>query len=148
MAYSSLIWIARYFTTYTTTLNRIDVTGTDLENLSITAKFEKEEEPVQLSYVAFHGEKRIKSKNHRDTDKGGLIFIFDKNKVLRSSLYIPHLGWNSLAVKLFMRGEHSNAFENIHTVPTYEESTHPAIQIWKINYPDNIKPHPKYLVTE
>ena len=134
--------------THKTTLNRIDVIGTELENLSIIATFEKEEEPVQLPYVAFHGEKRIKSKNHRDTDKGGLIFIFDKNKVLRSSFYIPEIGWNSLAVKLFMRGEHSNAFKNVHTVPTYEEGTHPAIQIWKINYPDNIKPHPKYLVTE
>ena len=47
-----------------------------------------------------------------------------------------------------MRGEHSDAFEHIHTIPTYEKGTHPAIQIWKINYPDNIKPHPKYLATE
>lgn len=133
---------------HTTTLNKIDVIGTDLKNLSIIATFEKEEEPIQLPYVAFHGDKRISPSQSIDTEKGGLVFLFDKKKALRSSLYIPQIGWNSLAVKLFMRGEHSSAFEKVHTVPTYEKGTHPAIQIWKINYPDNIKPHPKYLVTE
>ena len=134
--------------THTTTLNRIDVIGTDLGNLSITARFEKEEDPVQLPYVAFHGDKRILPAQPVDAEKGGLVFLFDKDKVLRSSFYIPEIGWSSLAVKLFMRGEHSNAFENVHTVPTYEKGTHPNIQIWKINYPENIKPHPKYLATE
>ena len=133
---------------HTTTLNRIDVIGTELENLSIVATFEKEEKPVKLPYVAFHGDKRISPSQSIDTQKGGLVFLFDKDKVLRSSLYIPQIGWNSLAVKLFMRGEHSTAFENVHTVSTYEKGTHPAIQIWKINYPENIKPHPKYLATE
>ncbi len=134
--------------THTTTLNRIDVIGADLGNLSITARFEKEEDPIQLPYVAFHGDKRILPTQPIDSEKGGLIFLFDKDKVLRSSFYIPEIGWNSLAVKLFMRGKHSNAFENVHIVPTYEKGTHPTIQIWKINYPENIKPHPKYLATE
>ncbi len=136
-----------YFT-QKTNLNRIDVTGTNLEKLSITAKFEKGKEPVQLPYVAFQGDKRILSTQPIDTERGGLVFLFDKEKTLRSSFYIPQIGWNSLAVKLFMRGEHSTAFENVHTVSTYEKGTHPAIQIWKINYPENIKPHPKYLATE
>ncbi|RKU09691.1 hypothetical protein C6501_14910 [Candidatus Poribacteria bacterium] len=130
-----------------TTLNRIDIVGTDLKNLSITAMFEKEEEPVQLPYVAFHGDKRISSE-HANTERGGLVLLFDKKKVLRSSFYVPEVGWNSLSVKLFIRGEHSEAFELVHTVPTYGPGTHPDIQIWKINYPENIKPHPKYLATE
>lgn len=133
--------------THTTTLKRIDVIGTDFENLTITAKFGKEE-TIQLPYVAFHGDRRILSTQSIDTEKGGLVFLFDKDKALRSSFYIPEIGWNSLAVRLFMRGEHSEAFELVHTVPTYGPGTHPDIQIWKINYPENIKPHPKYLVTE
>ena len=134
--------------TQKTTLNRIDVIGTKLEKLSISAKFEKGEEPVQLPYVAFNGDKRILSTQPIDTEKGGLIFLFDKEQTLRSSFYIPKIGWNSLAVRLFIRGEHSTAFENVHTIPTYEKGTHPTIQIWKINYPEHIKVHPKYLVTE
>lgn len=130
------------------TLNRIEVIGTKLENLSITARFEKEEEPVQLPYVAFHGDKRILSTQPIDTERGGLIFLFDKEKALQSSFYIPSTRWNSLAVKLFLRGEHSTAFENVHTVSTYEKRTHPTIQIWKINYPEHVKTHPKYLKTE
>ncbi len=129
-----------------TTLNRIDIVGTDLENLTITAKFGKED-PIQLPYLAFYGDKRISSE-HLNTERGGLVLIFDKKKVLRSSFYVPEVGWNSLVVKLFIRGEHSEVFDLVHTVPTYGPGTHPDIQIWKINYPENIKPHPKYLVPE
>ncbi len=133
--------------THTTTLNSIDVIGTGLADLSITARFEKED-PIQLPYVALHGNKRISSDEPKDTKKGGLVFLFDKDKMLRSSFYVPEVGWNSLAIKLFIRGEHSSAFENVHTVPTYGKGTHPDVQIWKINYPEHIKSHPKYLATE
>ena len=129
-----------------TTVNRVDIVGTDLENLAIAAMFGKEE-TVKLPYVAFDGNKRISSEP-ANTEKGGLVLLFDKKKVLRSSFYVHEVGWNSLSVKLFIRGEHSEAFELVHTVPTYGDGTHPDIQIWKINYPEHIKPHPKYLATE
>lgn len=126
-----------------TNLIKVDVIGDDIQNLAITAIF-GEEEPVQLPYVAFFGDKRIASEPV-NTESGGLVLLFDEKKVLRSSLYIHEVGWNSLSVKLFIRGEHSEAFELIHTVPTYGPGTHPDIQIWKINYPENITIHPKYL---
>jgi len=133
--------------THTTPLTRIDVIGTDLENLSILAKFENEENPLPLPYVVFYGEKRILPTKTVNTEKGGLILLFDTDKVLRNSLYVPEIGWNCFAVKLFLRGEHSNAFEEVLTVPK-REYLYPDVQIWKINYPENIKFHPKYLATE
>ncbi len=126
-----------------TNLTQIDVTGNDIENFSINAVFGKEP-PVKLPYVAFAGDKRILPTKTVNTEKGGLLLLFDTDKVLRNSFYIPEIGWNSIAVKLFLRGEHSNAFQNVLTVPK-TENLYPDIQIWKINYPENITVHPKYL---
>ena len=126
-----------------TNLTQMDVTGNDIENFSINAVFGKEH-PVKLPYVAFSGDKRILPTKTANTEKGGLLLLFDTNKVLRNSFYIPEIGWNSLAVKLFIRGVHSNAFQNVLTIPK-TENLYPDIQIWKINYPENITIHPKYL---
>ena len=129
-----------------TDLTQMDVTGNDIENFSINAFFGKEP-PVKLPYVAFSGNKRILPIKNINTEKGGLLLLFDTNKVLRNSFYIPPNGWNSFAVKLFIRGEHSNAFQNVLTVPK-TDNLYPDIQIWKINYPENIIIHPKYLATK
>lgn len=125
----------------------IQIKGASLENLSVTAHF-KREETAQIPYIAFHGSKRILSSQLANAKKGGLLLTFDTKKVLRNAFYVPEIGWNSLAFKLFIRGEHSDAFENIHTVKTKGTDIPPDVQIWKINYPKNIKPHPKYLATE
>lgn len=127
-------------------LTRIDVIGNDIENFSINAVF-GEEPSVKLPYVAFSGDKRIFPTDTVKTEKGGLLLLFDTDKVLRNSFYIPEIGWNSIAVKLFIRGKHSNAFQNVLTVPK-TENLYPDVQIWKINYPENITIHPKYLEIE
>ncbi len=130
-----------------TALTAIQIKGASLENLTVTAHF-KTKETAQIPYIAFHGSKRIPSSQLADTKKGGLLLTFDTKKVLRNAFYVREIGWNSLAFKLFIRGEHSEAFENIHTVKTKGKDIPPDVQIWKINYPKNIKPHPKYLSTE
>ena len=55
------------------------------------------------------------------------------------------LGWNSLAVKLFLRGEHTDIF-----VPVYPtgDSTTEDIKVWEIRYPPDIETDEKYLATE
>ena len=130
-----------------TTLTAIEIKGASLENLTVTAHF-KTEEATQVPYIAFHGDKRILSSQTTNTKKGGLLLTFDAREILRSAFYVPEIGWNSLAFKLFIRGEHSKAFENIHTVKTKGKDIPPDVQIWKINYPENITPHPKYLATK
>ncbi len=127
-------------------LTQIDVIGNDIENLSINAVFGKEPS-VKIPYVAFSGDKRIFPTDTVKTERGGLLLLFDTDEVLRNSFYIPEIGWNSIAVKLFIRGEHSNAFQNVLTVPK-NENLYPDVQIWKINYPENITIHPKYLEIE
>ncbi len=135
--------------TYTTktVLTHIDIQGVSIEKLTVTAH-SKTEETIHLPYVAFHGNKRIQSPEPAKMKKGGLLLTFDANKVLRNAFYVSEIGWNSFAFKMFIRGKHSNAFENIYTDNSEGKNRPPEVQIWKINYPEHIKPHPKYIATE
>ena len=130
-----------------TTLIAIEIKGESIENLTAFAHF-KAEEKIQLPYIAYHGSKRILSPQTTNTKKGGLLLTFDTKEILRNAFYVPEIGWNSLAFKLFIRGEHSEVFENIYTDNSKETDRPPDVQIWKINYPEHIKTHPKYLETE
>lgn len=80
-----------------------------------------------------------------DIENGGLALDFDAETRLRSGYYVPPLGWNSLAVKLFLRGEHSDIF-----VPVYptDDSSAEDIKVWEIRYPADIETDEKYLTTE
>ncbi|MDE0314702.1 MAG: hypothetical protein OXM61_07370 [Candidatus Poribacteria bacterium] len=68
-----------------------------------------------------------------------------ENKPVRRDYYIPSMGWNSLAVRLFFRGESSEVF-----VPIYPEDggTAAEVKVWKINHPPDVKSNPKYLETK
>ena len=70
---------------------------------------------------------------------------FDAETRLSGGYYIPPLGWNSLAVKLFLRGEHKDIF-----VPVYptDDSAARDIKVWEIRYPPDIETDEKYLATE
>ena len=80
-----------------------------------------------------------------DIENGGLVLDFDAETRLSSGYYIPPLGWNSLAVKLFLRGEYTDIF-----VPVYptDDSTAKDIKVWEIHYPSDIETDEKYLATE
>ncbi len=80
-----------------------------------------------------------------DIDKGGLVLDFDAETRVRRAYYIPPLGWNSLAVKLFLRGEHTDIFLPVY--PT-EDNTAKDIKVWEIRYPSDIETDEKYLATE
>lgn len=80
-----------------------------------------------------------------DIENGGLVLDFDSETRLNRAYYIPPLGWNSLAVKLFLRGEHTDIF-----VPVYptDDSAAKEIKVWEIRYPPDIETDEKYLATE
>ena len=74
---------------------------------------------------------------------GGILHYFDAKTQQEHLYYLSPRSWNSLAVKLFLRGEQSDAF-----VPVYPESGHAAaVKIWEIHYPRDITENPKYLQT-
>ena len=130
-----------------TDLDFIDIKGTTAKKLTAIAHF-KNDNSAQLPYVAFHGSKRILSEKTENTKIGGMILTFDTKGILRNAFYVPQIGWNSIAFKLFIRNEHSEVFENIYTDNSNGKNRPPDVQIWKINYPEHIKAHPKYLATE
>ena len=80
-----------------------------------------------------------------DIGNGGIIFDFDALARLQNAYYISPLGWNSLAVKLFLRGKYNDVF--IPVYPTSGEST-AFVKVWKIHYPSLIKSDSEYLITE
>lgn len=80
-----------------------------------------------------------------DIQNGGLALYFDKNTRIEYAYYIPHVGWNSLSVKLFLRNKYSDAFVPIYPV---DQDSNAKIMIWKIHYPVDITTDDKYLLTE
>ncbi|MDE0015053.1 MAG: hypothetical protein OXU51_02615 [Candidatus Poribacteria bacterium] len=76
---------------------------------------------------------------------GGAVLYFDKHQQLEKAYYLSTVCWNSLAARLFFRGEMPNVF-----VPIYPTSGDAAaeVKVWEIHYPSDIKPNPEYLATE
>jgi len=90
--------------------------------------------------------KRFPTQNQLEIheEMGGILFNFDSKGRLNNTSYVPSLGWNSLAVKLYFRGEHSDAFVPVYPV---ESDAPPKIKIYEIHYPPDIQTDPKYLKT-
>ncbi|MYB94924.1 hypothetical protein F4054_16690 [Candidatus Poribacteria bacterium] len=137
-----------------TPLDFIEIARTSPDTLSITAQFKDENEAVAEGEL---GETLMRegllqrtvntptSQISVDIENGGLVLDFDSDIRLSSTYYIPPLGWNSLAVKLFLRGEHNDIF--IPVYPIDEDSTK-DIKVWEIRYPPDTETDEKYLATE
>ena len=137
-----------------TPLDFIEISRTSPDTLSITAHFKDENEAVtsgELGETLIKDvtvERTVNTPTYQisvDIGEGGLVLDFDSEIRLNGAYYIPPLGWNSLAVKLFLRGEHKNIF-----VPVYptDEDTAKDIKVWEIRYPPDIETDEKYLATE
>ena len=117
-------------------------------------------EPQHLKVTAILGNKSVLSKEiyipyHKDIQTAldfgtfGAILYLDQNTSdhlarLQKAYSVPAPGWNSLAVKLFFRREHSDAFVPVYPV---QSDAPPEIKIWEIHYPPDIKTDDKYLAT-
>ena len=137
-----------------TPLDFIDIALTSSDTLSITAHFKDENEAVTAGELGetlamdVTVERTVNTPTSQisvDIEDGGLVLDFDTETRLSSAYYVPPLGWNSLAVKLFLRGEHTDIF-----VPVYptEEDHAKDIKVWEIRYPPDIETNEKYLATE
>ena len=116
----------------------------DMTEKTLTVKAElKTGETVNLPAVALINKRRVTSKNKNE--HGGVVIIFDAYQEPSAAYYIPRVGWGSLAVRLYFRGDIPDLF-----VPVYptDRDDSADVKIWKIHYPPDIQPHPKYLATE
>ncbi|RKU17362.1 hypothetical protein C6501_04240 [Candidatus Poribacteria bacterium] len=136
---------------YEIPFHQIDVA---IEESTFTlATYTKDGQKVTLPYVAFIGNYHTeKSPDTVDDKNGGVLLYCDSALRLRKAFYLSPTGWNSLIVRLYMREEHSSAFEPIYTqkddLRFQKEIWFDTAKIWKIHYPPNIKKNPKYLTTE
>lgn len=128
-----------------TPFTHIDIDQTQ-DNLLIatTAKL-KDGGTLEISNIFFRDKRRMVSNNNPGVDNGGILLFFDSKKQTFKGHYISSKSWNSLAVRLFFRGESSETF-----VPVYPADRDVAaeVKVWEIRYPPDIKSDPKYLATE
>lgn len=135
-------------------LDFIEIARASPDTLSITAHFKDDNEAVTEGELGaslvrdVRVERTVNTPTTQiavDIENGGLVLNFDAETRLNRAYYIPPLGWNSLAVKLFLRGEHKDIF-----VPVYptDEDTAKDIKVWEIRYPSDIETDEKYLATE
>ncbi len=117
----------------------IDFESTNPKTLSVSIKFK---DTTQINKeIAYEQDKRTQA---IALENGGVLFFLNTENQLYNAYYVPFVGWNSLAVKLFFRAEHSDAFVPIY--PTQDQAP-ASIKIWEIHYPPDIKTNPKYLKT-
>lgn len=139
-----------------TPLSFIDIARASPETLSIAAYFKNEntantDEKLdklteELTNTAVKRTiSRPTSQIAVDIENGGAILYFDTETKLQRAYYIPPIGWNSLAVKLFFQAEHTEVFVPVY--PTDEESI-TDIKVWEIHYPPDIEVNEKYLTTK
>ena len=123
----------------------LDIVNTENDHLKVTvllgnqSRFSKE--------ISIPSHKDIQTS--LDFGTFGAILYFDQNDSdhfvrFHKAYNVPAPGWNSLAVKLFFRGEHSEAFVPVYPV---QSEVPPEIKIWEIHYPPDIQINPKYLAT-
>ena len=100
---------------------------------------------VKLPYLIDFGTHRAVYKT-ADTDphSGGVILSYSENDRFKNADYLAAVGWNSLARRLYHRGELSNIFVPVY--PTDGNDT-AEFKIWEIHYPPDIQTDPKYLKT-
>ncbi len=114
----------------------------------VTARF-KNGRTVKLPYIKSDSSVRSPHTEHAhvhtaeaNNKNGGILHLFDSKTQREVIHYLSPHSWNSLAVKLFFRDEHSEAF--VHVYPK-EDTASAKIKIWKINYPSDIEENLKYL---
>ncbi|MDE0017709.1 MAG: hypothetical protein OXU51_16120 [Candidatus Poribacteria bacterium] len=122
-----------------TPLAFMDFERTNPKTLSVSIKFK---DTTQINKeIAYEQDKRTQA---IALENGGVLLFFNTENQLYNAYYVPFVGWNSLAVKLFLRAEHSDAFVPVY--PTHDEAP-TLIKIWEIHYPPDIQSNPKYLKT-
>lgn len=101
---------------------------------------------VKLSYISFRENQRqpFMLKSFEDNLYGAVILYFDEHQYIENAYYIPSIGWNSLSVRLYFRGELQDVFVPVYPTDNFATA---SVKVWEIHYPPDIKANPKYLKT-
>ena len=113
----------------------------------LTARL-KTGEITRLPYVAFQGAQRLVHKILSDENEnlyGGVLLYYDENQNLEKAYYIPTIGWQSLAVRLYFLSDLSDIFVPIYPANGGDIS---SVKVWKIRYLPDIETNDKYLAPE
>ena len=99
-------------------------------------------ERVKMPAVALINKDRITAE--KENKHGGIVIVFDEYQQPTAAYYVPVIGWDSLAVRLYFRGDIPDIF-----VPVYptDRDASADVKIWEIHYPLDIQPDVKYLKT-
>lgn len=124
-------------------------TPPNTEKEFLTARL-KSGDTVKIPYVAFSETQHKLSSSLSETAKneyGGVLLFYHEHHGrlnLERGTYLPPETWNNLTVKLFMRGEHTEAFVQIYPI---DKKIKAQVKIWEIHYPPNIEKKDEYLET-
>ena len=133
-----------------TPFSKIDIEPQE-SPITFTA-YTEDGQTVTLPYMAFIGYLKEKTPDTVDSKNGGVILYLDARRNLQKAYFLSHTGWNSLIVRLYIRGEPSDVFEPVYTQRNDRRNQETVwfdfTRIWKIRYPSNIKKNPIYLATE
>ncbi|MDE0555288.1 MAG: hypothetical protein OXI24_13785, partial [Candidatus Poribacteria bacterium] len=95
----------------------------------------------KLPFVVFRDKERNIYENQMGSKMGGIILYFNELQQYEKGYYIPSVAWDNFAIRLFLRGIPSKAFQPVFAA----EDTHATgVKVWKIHYPPDIRLHRKY----
>ncbi len=104
----------------------------------------KSDGSVQSSHTEHDHKTEHDHTEESDNKNGGILHLLDSKTQREIIHYLSPHSWNSLAVKLFFRDAHSEAFVPIYPVPE-QDTASAKVKILKINYPSDIEENLKYL---
>ena len=98
---------------------------------------------VTLPYITTFQKTHVESQS--SDENGGILHYFDQDARKDTLYYIPSIGWNNLAIRLFFRNIKTPHFIPVHPLKKFASA---KVKVWEIHYPSDIKAHPKYLATD
>ena len=98
----------------------------------------------QTSHVEEDHEHNTAQENgeERTQKNGGILHFFNQKTHQEAIHYLSPQRWNSLAIKLFFRNQHSDAFGQLYP---QKQTADAKFKIWEIHYPPDIKENTKDL---
>ncbi len=115
----------------------------DMTENTLTVKAElKTGDIVNLPAIVLINKRRVTAAG--ENEHGGVVIVFDEYQHPGAAYYIPVIGWESLAVRLYFRGDIPDIF---HPVYPPDRDAAADVKVWEIHYPPDIKTDPKYLKT-
>ena len=99
---------------------------------------------TNIPYVAFEDKKRTASNNQDGSKTGGIILYFDESHKFQRGYYVPSIAWDNFAIRLFLRGIPSDAFQSVYET---QKTGGTPVKVWEIHYTPDIQPDLKYLKT-